>query len=59
MIKKVLSRVGLEPISLGAKDIPNELPFIVIMILKNEKRERIRSWCMLAYQEILAFTPPI
>lgn len=56
MTKKALSRAGLEPVPLGAKDIPSELPFILIMTLKKERRERTGSWRMLAYQ---AFTPPV
>ena len=59
MTKKALSRTGLEPVPLGAKDIPSELPFILIMTLKKEIRERTGSWRMLAYQAILAFTPPV
>jgi hypothetical protein len=59
MTKKALSRAGLEPAPLGAKDIPSELPFILIMTLKKERRERTGSWRLLAYQAILAFTPPV
>lgn len=37
MTKKALSRAGLEPAPLGEKDIPSELPFILIMTKKSSE----------------------